>query len=290
MKKRIFLYLSVSFGLLVAYILVNFYTVPPPADLQNSRPIPIEQTVLMEDLTWMEIRDLVNSGHDTVILPTGGIEQNGPFVVTGKHNYIVAEIAKRAAETLKNTLVAPVVKLVPQGSHSPPSGHMHYPGTIGLSTGTFESVIEEIVKSLELHGFKHIVLIADSGGNLASLDKVSAKIQKLGEKNFSAQVHHVTDYYLKDKWSYNFLKELGITQIPDVHSAKRGEVHSDYHYESMLAAIDPNLIRADARLQEDMLTINEVSMVPLSNTIANGKKLIQFRVNILVDAINLISN
>ena len=97
------------------------------------RKIPLHNSLWMEELTWLEIRDRIDEGYNTVIVPTGGIEQNGPFVITGKHNKIVASIAESIAHSLGKTLIAPVVPFVPQGSISPPTGHMQYPGTFGIA-------------------------------------------------------------------------------------------------------------------------------------------------------------
>ena len=44
-------------------------------------------TVLMERLTSYEIRDAIAAGKTTVILPSGGTEQNGPGMAIGKHNF-----------------------------------------------------------------------------------------------------------------------------------------------------------------------------------------------------------
>src|SRR5262249_4328603 len=37
---------------------------------------PAPDTILLEELTWTEVRDLIGSGRTTIILPTGGTEQN----------------------------------------------------------------------------------------------------------------------------------------------------------------------------------------------------------------------
>ena len=46
-------------------------------------------SVFLEELTWMEVRDAIQDGTTTVILPTAGTEQNGPHMVLGKHKYLV---------------------------------------------------------------------------------------------------------------------------------------------------------------------------------------------------------
>jgi len=41
----------------------------------------------MERMTSFEIRDAIAAGKTTVILPSGGTEQNGPNMAVGKHNF-----------------------------------------------------------------------------------------------------------------------------------------------------------------------------------------------------------
>ena len=61
--------------------------------LQNifsvERPIDARHSFWIDELTWMEVRDFVGEKYITAIIPTGGIEQNGPFLTTGKHNVIL---------------------------------------------------------------------------------------------------------------------------------------------------------------------------------------------------------
>ena len=252
-----------------------------------TNPISIHDSVWIEELTWLDVRDLVKSGTTSVILPTGGIEQNGPFVATGKHNIVVELMSEKIARKLENTLIAPVVKFVPEGQHEPPSGHMLFPGTIGLTESTFEAVLLEICLSLKNHGFTDIFIIGDSGGNQAAQNRVA---QKLNRK-WAAQgisVHHVESYYSFDKWGYMQLKELGVFQQPDIQSAKRGKVHSDFYYESILATADPELIRASERRQIGQFIINDVSLDPIDKTVEIGQALIEQRTELIANEIKAI--
>jgi len=43
-------------------------------------------TVLLEDLTWTELRDQISAGKTTILIPIGGTEQSGPDMALGKHN------------------------------------------------------------------------------------------------------------------------------------------------------------------------------------------------------------
>src|SRR6188474_799403 len=69
--------------------------------------LPQPGSVFLEELTWVEVRDAIAAGKTTVIIPTGGTEQNGPHMVLGKHNFLVTFAAKVIADRLGNALVAP---------------------------------------------------------------------------------------------------------------------------------------------------------------------------------------
>jgi len=134
-------------------------------DPKTPRPIEALDSVWIEELTWMEVRDAMKAGKTTVIVPTGGVEQNGPYLATGKHDYVLKATCEAIAHKLGNALVAPIVPFVPEGDIDPPSSHMKYPGTISLTEDTYERLLTDICSCFRTHGFAHIVLIGDSGGN-----------------------------------------------------------------------------------------------------------------------------
>lgn len=93
----------------------------------------------------MEVRDAIRSGTTTIIIGTGGVEQNGPYVAGGKHNYVLQTVLPYIARAIGNALIAPVVKFVPEGAIEPtPSGQMRYAGTISVEPTTFEALLTDI--------------------------------------------------------------------------------------------------------------------------------------------------
>lgn len=68
------------------FLVATAFTSQPPKPV-DARPIAGHDTVFVEETTWMEVRDALKNKKTTVIVATGGVEQNGPYVVTGKHNY-----------------------------------------------------------------------------------------------------------------------------------------------------------------------------------------------------------
>jgi len=198
--------------------------------------------VFLEDLTWTELRDAQAAGKTTIIIPVGGTEQNGPVMAIGKHNVRVKALAGKIAEGLGDALVAPVVAYVPEGSISPPTEHMRFPGTITVPDDVFEKVLESAAKSFAIHGFKDIVLIGDHGGYQRDLGIAADKLNREWASG-PARAHFIEEYYRASQGE--FAKALlG-------HGARQSELgtHAGLADTSLMLAVDPKLVRSD-RLPE----------------------------------------
>lgn len=164
-----------------------------------SRPLtaPLPNTLYMPEMTWIEVRSALDRGYTTVIVPTGGIEQNGPHMILGKHDYIVRYTAERIATQLGRALVAPVVSFVPEGDYEPPTGNMRFPGTIGVPDAAFAQVLEGIARSLKAAGFKTICFISDHGQSQKPQAQVADRLNHEWAA-LGVTVIGVGDYYADD--------------------------------------------------------------------------------------------
>lgn len=176
------------------------------ADTPN--PLPPAETLWIEEMTWMDVRDALQAGKTTAIISTGGVEPNGPWLVTGKHNYVLRANCPRIAAALGNALCAPVLELVPEGGIEPPTGHMTSPGTISLRQETFEAVLTDMAESLYQHGFENIVFIGDSGGNQRGMQNVAEALT--AKWNGDGAAHFIGEYYRAPEGSRNVLRDLGV--------------------------------------------------------------------------------
>jgi creatinine amidohydrolase/Fe(II)-dependent formamide hydrolase-like protein len=193
-------------------------------------------TVFLEELTWTEVRELLDSGTTTVIVASAGNEQNGPHMVLGKHEYIVRYASEKIARRLGKTLVAPIINYVPEGALDPPSGHMRYPGTISLPNVYFMKICEYAARSLKVHGFTDIVFIGDSGGNQQGMKEV-AEALNAEWRGGPVRVHFVPDYY-SDNGYRDWLVSQGET--PETIGT-----HAGISDTSQLLAVAPQHIRKD---------------------------------------------
>jgi len=240
-------------------------------------------TVFLEEMTAGEIAAAIRGGFTSVIVATGGLEQNGPNVATGKHNYVLRVTADAIARRHGQMLVSSIVQFVPEGNINPPTGHMNFPGTISLRQDTFEALLTDICNSLRQHKFQNIFLIGDSGGNQDGMQNVATALNSEWHGT-STRAYYIPEYYSEDMWSFNFLKQLGYTQLPDETTAFRNMIHTDLHYESIMAVVDPQLVRAQMRLRNGKYEVHGVEIESESELIELGKKLTEYRAEITVKA------
>lgn len=194
-------------------------------------------TVFMEQLTWDELRDAIAAGKTTIIVPTGGTEQNGPHMALGKHNARVTFNANTIARRLGNALVAPTMAYVPEGSIEPPlTGHMRFPGTISLPDPVYRQVLEYAARSLKLHGFKNIVFLGDSGGNQPGQTAVAATLNAEWAGS-DVRVHTFFNYYRGDTEG-----DAALMMQRGIRKDEIGD-HADVRDTSLLLATAPGMVR-----------------------------------------------
>lgn len=248
------------------------------AELTMPRPVDALNSVWIEELTWIEIRDALAAGKKTIIIPTGGIEQNGPYVATGKHNVILRGQCESLARRLGTALCAPIIAFVPEGNIDPPTGHMRYPGTITLQDATFRALLDDIASSFKAHGFHEIILIGDSGGNQSGMKAVAETLNaRWGGKG--AVARHIPEFYDNNGLIAYMNNELGIKEPND------DGWHDYYWITALMMAVDPSVVRYEQRVKAGKATINGVSIAPKEKTIEIGKKMIEWRTTQTVKAI-----
>ena len=106
----------------------------------------------------------------------------------------VVKPAFSAAREAGRTLVAPVVSYVPEGEYDPPTGHMRFPGTLGVPEPVFAGVLEGIARSLKAGGFKTIVFIGDHGQSQGMQAAVAERMSAAWVKD-GVRVVHIGAYY-----------------------------------------------------------------------------------------------
>ena len=233
-------------------------------------PLPVANTVWLGEMTWMDIRDALAAGKTTAIIATGGVEPNGPWLVTGKHNYVLDANCEAIARNLGNALCAPIVKWVPEGDIEPRSGHMRSPGTISLRQETFEALLTDIAHSLKVHGFENIILIGDSGGNRSGMNNVAETLT--AEWAGEARVIHIPEYYRAPEGSRDVLRERGL-----LADGPGDGLHDDPTITLNMMASDPLSVRWAQRMETGQATIDGFSLEDLERSLMLGREISEAR-------------
>ncbi len=189
-----------------------------------------DDPVFIEDLTTEELTEKIEKGYSTVLIYSGGTEATGPHVVLGKHNYKVKSYARKVAEGLGNTLVAPVLPFAPNYISL-----AQIPGTITLDSLTFSDVNEQVALSMIAAGFTHIILMCDHYDSQQPLKELAAKLTL----NFRKQ--NIDVYYAGD--GYARAREFIEKSIKEQHIAAGG--HGGHWDASEAMAISSRLVRPD---------------------------------------------
>jgi len=241
-------------------------------DMQTmARPIEMHDTVWIEDMTLLEIRDSIKAGKTTALVLVGGMEDNGPYVTVSQHNSVVRFIGEAIARQLGNALCAPVVGMAPGNPEASAS-----PGSIVLSNDTYKDVLADIGDSLKAEGFKNILFLVDHGGDQKGAIE-AAKTLSEKWKGSGVRAMYVAAYYDYDEVEKFEHDVLG------VHEKSEG-YHDDYYTAAISVAIDPNGVRMPERMKAHKTSINGVDLAS-AKAIQDGKKIIAYRTDVAVKAI-----
>jgi creatinine amidohydrolase/Fe(II)-dependent formamide hydrolase-like protein len=242
------------------------------------RPVDAVDSVWLEELTWLEVRDAMRAGKTTIIVATGGMEQNGPYLATGKHNYVNRAGCEAIARKLGNALCAPNVPFVPEGSFDPPSGAMMYPGSVGVSDATFQALLSDIANSFRVTGFENVILIGDSGGNQRGMKEVASTLAPkwAGTKS---RIHYIAEYYDNFNQVVEYAeKTFGWKQVPDGS-------HDDALITAIIMTVNPDHVRMKQRAAKGLTKTNSIELAPVTKAVEVGRAIVNRRAEITVDAI-----
>jgi creatinine amidohydrolase len=242
------------------------------------RPIDMHDTVWIEDMTLLEVRDSLKAGKTTAMIFAGGMEDNGPYVIVSQHNSIVRAMCDMIARKLGNALCAPVVGLAPANPDRWSS-----PGSVSVTAETFQSVLTDEATSLKAQGFKNILFMVDHGSDARPAEETSKALSEKWAGSGTAA------YYVREYYDNQGLEKF-VTDVLGVHENPGGvHYHDDYFTAAVSVAINPNDARMPERIKASQTGANQTAVngVELAGPAAveNGKKIMAFRRDETVEAI-----
>jgi creatinine amidohydrolase len=182
----------------------------------------------LNDINWMEFRELVPAKIETVLLPTGTLEAHG-VVNNGADNTAPIALARAMAPRV-NALVAPVVNYGVTGILD------GFGGTFTISETAYRAFVGEVLEGLAKMGFKNIIVINGHGGPQAGI------LNDLAEKTGRA---HSVRTLVTNWWTY----------CSDVTLKVFGQDggHAGWNETAFIQAIDPKLVQKE-RYSDAMAT------------------------------------
>ncbi|MET0453322.1 MAG: creatininase family protein [Mycobacterium sp.] len=186
--------------------------------------------IRMKYLSSPAIRDAIQSGCRTVVLPCGAIEQHGghlPLSVDADH---ASELAVRVAGEL-NALVAPTIE-IGCSEH-----HMAFAGTLSVSPATLEAWFTDCCTSLARHGFERILIFSAHMGNFDPLSDMADRLYDATPSGVEVVVFSDRALLL-DTWR----------SVVEQHCGRGESVggHADIAETSIMMALGRGLVHEDA--------------------------------------------
>lgn len=184
---------------------------------------------LMDDLNWMEFKQLVPAKINTVILTVGTLEAHG-FINNGADNTVPIALANSIAPDV-NALIAPHIPYGITGILAP------YPGSLHVPEEPFKNYVNAVLLGLVGNGFKNIIILNGHGPQVGVLQDLAEKL---------ALEHKGVNTLVINWW----ILTSDITK--QVFGEDGG--HATNNETAMVQAVNPKLVHWDLFTGKDMAT------------------------------------
>jgi creatinine amidohydrolase len=157
------------------------------------------EPVLLEEMAWPRIGEIIARGPGLLLLPVGATEQHGPHLPINTDT-VIASACCHYASALTGTPVMPAI------NYSVSIGHTEkWPGTFSLFHETFIASIRELAAWCVATGWKRLLIVNAHFGNDASLRVAVDRLRfdfsgrlLVGLKNTYALTPEIWRYFISD--------------------------------------------------------------------------------------------
>lgn len=240
----------------------------------------------MENMTWKDIKEAMESGYKNVAIGIGSIEQHGPHLPITTDTHLGDIVAERVARKIGRTLVAPTIR--PGCSNH----HIDFPGTISLRSEVLAGIIDDYVEAYVHHGFRNIILLPTHGGNFETVKEAKRRLSDRYERK--AKIYAYYGHFLP---AFNSACEkFGFTP-------EQSGIHAGLAETSFMLAFKPKLVRMDraktgwlGKFDEELekrihtkgiKAISEIGVLgdPIGSTAQIGKSVLDALIEMLVESL-----
>jgi creatinine amidohydrolase len=185
----------------------------------------------MDELNWMEFRQIVPAKVKTVLVTVGTLEPHG-VINNGADNTAPVAIATAIAPEV-NALIAPHIPYGVTGSMAP------YPGALHIPEDAFRAYFRAVLEGMVKNSFRNIIVINGHGGpQTAILNQVSSEIA----------LQHKVNTLVINWWA------LAGDVTLEVFGEDGG--HAAINETAFVQAINPKLVKKELYKGTDMATPN----------------------------------
>ncbi|HWQ03667.1 MAG TPA: creatininase family protein [Candidatus Nitrosotenuis sp.] len=185
----------------------------------------------MDDLNWLEFRELVPAKVKTVLVTVGTLEPHG-VINNGADNTAPVAIANAIAGDA-NALIAPHISYGVTGSMAP------YPGALHIPEEAFRAYVRAVLEGMVKNGFKNIILLNGHGGpQTAILSSLASEIS----------MQHKVNTLVINWWA------LASDVTLEVFGEDGG--HAGINETAFIQAINPKLVQKNRYTGKEMATPN----------------------------------
>lgn len=112
----------------------------------------------LTDLTWPRVQALPRE--TPVVIPIAALEQHGHHMPLFTDSLLLAEVIRRASESLKARVLFAPLQWLGNSDH-----HMDLPGTLSAAPRLYLDLLSGLAENFVSHGFKRIMFVNGHGGN-----------------------------------------------------------------------------------------------------------------------------
>ncbi|WP_340065002.1 creatininase family protein [Ascidiimonas aurantiaca] len=188
-----------------------------------------KHSFLWEQKTWPEIKDYLKTV-DTVILPTGAIEQHGPHLPVDTDYYDAKYMAYKVADACNEPkpLVLPTIPFGVSYHHD------SFQGTLSVTNDALSRFVYDLGMSLAKNGVKKIIILNGHGDNAPTLSYAAQMINRDAKIFVCVDTGETSDVDL-----YKLIDTPN-----DIHA---GEIET-----STSLAVRPDMVQMDKAVNETM--------------------------------------
>ena len=205
------------------------------------------EPVLLEDLTWPQIAQIVADGEALCVLPVGAIEQHGRHLPCITDTLFVDAFCQEASRRTR-VPIAPTMRVSSSHAHS-----TQWPGTFSYPPVFFIEMVCETARWIRASGFSKLLIVNAHGGNPAPLRVAVDEIRRAGQ----LQVGSVNWFDLTPT-------------IDAIVTSDAGDWHANRAETSLMRFLRPELMDESAVLDDPDRTVGTVFSYPVNQTSVDG--------------------